>query len=83
MKNNLNLLRSTFHKGPKILNNFSYHVVTYPAASEGIPALRIRSCKAWLALSDKERLNIAYSDKTNFRPRRQLQQGPHAEVHRP
>ena len=33
LNNILNLMRSTFHRGAKILKNFSYRVVTYPAAT--------------------------------------------------
>ena len=64
--NNVNLKRSSFSVAARKLKNISYHLVTLPAATDGVPALRVRFCKAWLALTDEERLNIAYSDETQF-----------------
>ena len=48
------------------LHFHSYKIVTCPAYSVGVLALRLRFCRAWQALPEAEKGNVAYSDETMF-----------------
>ena len=66
LKNNLGLAQKTLSRACKMMDFHAYKIVTSPARGGRVLTLRVCFYRAWQALLEAEKDNMAYSDDMMF-----------------